>query len=209
MRTPHLAEGARRAYLDGELSPLAALRCAWHLRRCVECRAAVEEERRLERRSAELVACLELGIDVEDGWQRFSTLSGGVWPRRARTVWPATGIAALALLIAAVLLAPGGWREGRTGARADVTAQDVCCWDLDGGGPGDDGVFTLSREGQVVACVILYDDVDASRTLSRPDVVRFVSRSGDCGSVKTSWQEQEPMVGLTLTMDGAAAPLRR
>jgi len=202
MSRAHPADGVLRAYVDGELSPLATLRCAWHLRRCASCRAALAEERRLERHASELIARLGVGVDVDEAWQRFSALYGP-GPRRALSAWPAVGIAAVVVLTAVVLLAPRTRAGDGSGGPAAVTAQDVCCWDLDGGGPGDDGVFTLSRRGQVVACVIVYDDIDASRSLSDPDVVRYVSRPGDCGKMmKSSWRNEPPIAGPVLAVHG-------
>ena len=186
MNTAHLAEGILHAYIDGELSALASLRCAWHLRRCAACRAALEEERRLERGTADLVARLGFGIDVDEGWQRFRALSAGVRRRRALTAWPALGMAAVALLTAIVLLQPEKRSGSGMGTAAGLSAQDVCCWNLDGGGPGDDGVFTLSREDQIVACVIVYDDIDGSETLTTADVIRYVSNPRACGRSRTT-----------------------
>jgi hypothetical protein len=180
MKRQHPAEGVLRAYLDGELSPFAALRCAWHVRRCGSCRARLEEERRVAQRAAHLVSRLALRVDIDDRWERVKVLSG-IPARRRLPAWPALGIAAVALLTTIVVVAPDGWRAGAGIGRATLRAQDVCCWDLDGGGPGDDGVFTLSRVGEVVACVILYDDIDGSGDLTAPDVIRYVSDPRVCG----------------------------
>ncbi len=196
MTRAHPANGTLHAYLDGELPPLAALRCAWHVRRCAACRATLEEQRRLDQRATDLMSHLGVGIDVGDGWQRFRALSSGVRPRRSLASRPAIGVAAAALLVAAALIIP---RQpgGGSGSPTDVRAQDVCCWDLDGGGPGDDGIFTLSREGEVVDCVILYDDVDANGRLTEADVIRYVSNPRMCGRRSVAGSLQ-PAVALML-----------
>jgi hypothetical protein len=64
---------------------------------------------------------------------------------------------------------------------AAVSRRDLCCWDLDGGGRGDDGVLTLSRAGEQVDCVVLYDDVDGSNSLTPGDIIRYVSSAEACG----------------------------
>lgn len=53
-------------------------------------------------------------------------------------------------------------REGALGA-----------W-LDGGGPPDDGLFTLSGPREQVAMVIVYEDTDGARKLTPRSVVRYV-----------------------------------
>jgi hypothetical protein len=73
----------------------------------------------------------------------------------------------------------------RSGARPSVAVngsghQDICCWDLDGGGRSDDGVMTLSSAGELLDCVVLYDDVDRSRSFTDGDAVRYISRPESC-----------------------------
>lgn len=196
----HPTDGALRAYLDGELASHARLRALWHLRHCRACRAALEEQRALGRRTAALLAQGERDVDVGEGWQRFLALSAGA--RVLRQVRPGV-VSRLAppRLVASLLLAGGlaaglvvakSWRQGGTapppvgfGAAAEsattALVRDTCCWDLDGGGRGDDGVFTRSRAGEVVECVVLYDDVDRSGRLTASDVIRYVSDAGACG----------------------------
>jgi hypothetical protein len=164
----HLPEPVLRAYLDEELDWPRAATCALHLRRCTACAAALEELRALDQRTSTLLA-------------RVSSTS---WPARARRLaarrraarWPlglgALGVAAASLVYVASIPA------GRPGGVAGV--RDVCCWDLDGGGLGDDGIFTRSRDGQVVECAIVYDDADASRSLTPADVVRAMPTAAGC-----------------------------
>lgn len=73
-------------------------------------------------------------------------------------------------LVAAALLSL------RRGAGAEV--RNVCCGDHDAGGPRDDGLLTLSRPGEDVATVVIYEDRDASGDLSPGDLIRFVSQRG-------------------------------
>ena len=72
----------------------------------------------------------------------------------------AAGVAALAFGLPALL-----WRP-------EVTV-DRCCYDLDGGGSADDGVRIVARRDAEVRQLLVYEDVDGSRTLTRGDVVRL------------------------------------
>ena len=50
---------------------------------------------------------------------------------------------------------------------------DRCCYDLDGGGPADDGALIVAeRDGRVLRLSV-YEDRDASGTLTAPDTVRL------------------------------------
>ena len=53
--------------------------------------------------------------------------------------------------------------------------RDACCGDHDGGDRPDDGLLTLSRRGEHVDVVIVYEDVDRSGTFTPGDIVRYVS----------------------------------
>jgi len=50
---------------------------------------------------------------------------------------------------------------------------DRCCQDLDGGGRADDGLLVLSRNGEQVRRLTIYEDRDGSRSFSAADTVRF------------------------------------
>jgi len=74
--------------------------------------------------------------------------------------------------IAAVLVAGVGvalW----VGQRNRGITMDHCCYDLDGGGSTDDGVLVVTRGGQAVRRIAVYEDRDSSRSLTAGDVVRF------------------------------------
>jgi hypothetical protein len=87
-----------------------------------------------------------------------------VAPSRLRrpSLW---AIAAGLLLTATV----GGWLADR----ARYTTIDHCCFDLDGGGPADDGVLVVSTRGEAIRRIAIYEDRDGSRSLTPADVVRF------------------------------------
>jgi len=162
MRDTHPAEHVLREYLDGELDWPRATACALHLRRCAACRAALEELRELDLRASELLS-------------RVGAAAPPAGARRAhRLRWP-LGIGAFAAALLVLYLSPARPPVGEGSG-----TNDVCCFDLDGGGRGDDGVFTRSSDGEVVECVILYDDVDRSRSLTLADVVRSVSGGDAC-----------------------------
>lgn len=163
MRDTHPAEQVLREYLDGELDWPRATTCALHLRRCAACRAALDELRDLDLRASELLSRVNDAAPGDAGGRR---------PRRVR--WP-LGIGAVAAALLLFYLSPARSPVGR----GDGT-NDVCCFDLDGGGRGDDGVFTRSSDGEVVECVILYDDIDRSRSLTLADIIRSVSGGDTC-----------------------------
>ena len=51
---------------------------------------------------------------------------------------------------------------------------DRCCQDLDGGGHADDGIVVVTRRGDVVRYLTIYEDLDGSGDFSPGDPVRFV-----------------------------------
>ena len=61
----------------------------------------------------------------------------------------------------------------RTGQAKVV--RDVCCADHDAEGPPDDGLLALNISKPATRVLVMYDDVDRSRSLSRGDLVRWVS----------------------------------
>jgi hypothetical protein len=50
---------------------------------------------------------------------------------------------------------------------------DRCCFDLDGGGFADDGIAIVTRAGENVRRLTIYEDRDHSGTLTAADTVRF------------------------------------
>lgn len=54
---------------------------------------------------------------------------------------------------------------------------DRCCFDLDGGGPADDGALIIAERDGRVHRLTVYEDRDASGSLTSPDTVRL-ERSG-------------------------------
>ena len=181
----HLSDGTLRALADHELALIARLVCSAHLARCVRCRGTLEATRAEVRRTHELLSILERPVDTEEGWYRVTgSLPGaGTSARRpsgARSVWLAWGVAAMLAFVAGVLAierVDGGPSVAVSGAGH----QDVCCWDLDGGGLSDDGVMTVSRAGELLDCVVLYDDIDRSRSFTGSDAIRYISRPESCG----------------------------
>jgi len=177
MRDTHPDERTLRAYVDGELGWRRLALCAAHLRRCSDCRAAVEEQRQLDRRASGLLARLAVAPDREVGWRRVDAERPIRRPTSPLVALgaPAFGALGIGLLVGTALPRPAADRVS-----ADGRTKDVCCWNLDGGPQGDDGVVTVSTAGEAVACVILYDDVDGSHSFSDGDVVRFATASGLC-----------------------------
>ena len=50
---------------------------------------------------------------------------------------------------------------------------DRCCFDLDGGGPRDDGILVVAERDARVHRLQVYEDLDGSHRLSPGDVVRL------------------------------------
>ena len=74
--------------------------------------------------------------------------------------------------IAAVLVVGVGialWVQQRSRA----ITMDRCCYDLDGGGSADDGVLVVTRGGEAVRRIAVYEDRDHSGSLTPGDIVRF------------------------------------
>jgi len=54
-----------------------------------------------------------------------------------------------------------------------VYTVDRCCQDLDGGGDADDGLVVVSRRGEAVHRLAVYEDLDGSGSFTPGDIVRF------------------------------------
>ena len=81
-----------------------------------------------------------------------------------------TATAAAALLTAGAALAFAGFIPVPRGA---VVTVDRCCYDLDGGGPADDGVLVRAQRDSKVHRLRVYEDVDGSRSFTPGDLVRL------------------------------------
>ena len=85
------------------------------------------------------------------------------WRRHLATAAAALLAAGAALAYAGFIPMPG---------RAVVTV-DRCCYDLDGGGPADDGVLVLAERDSKVHGLRVYEDLDGSRSFTPGDLVRL------------------------------------
>jgi len=157
-RDAHPAEGELRAYLDGELSSFAAMRVALHTRRCTPCARAVSDLRALDARAASL---LHAFMPHPVGRRRRD--------RRALALALATVVASAA----AMALWMGATPTTHASASGEYRVHDVCCFNLDGGAHADDGMLTVSRAGEVVDCVLLYEDRAGLRRFAQRDPLRF------------------------------------
>jgi hypothetical protein len=166
----HLSDGVLRAYLDHEVGPAQSLRYALHLRRCADCRARRDQLQQMADRVSQLI-----GAAFEDrGGLRQPT-------RRYRRFGQGMSAAAAAVVVAVAILALHRQPSTHTHLAAGTRVEDICCFNLDGGTRGDDGLVTVSRAGQVVDCVVLYEDQAGTRAFSHRDPVRFVSQPAGCG----------------------------
>ena len=166
----HLSDGGLRAYLDHEIGPAQALRYALHLRGCADCRARRDELQQLANRVSHLIGAV------------FEDRSGLRQPsRRYSRFWQGISAAAAAAVAAVAILALHRQPSTHTRVAAGTRVEDICCFNLDGGARGDDGLVTVSRAGQVVDCVVLYEDQAGTRAFSHRDPVRFVSQPAGCG----------------------------
>ncbi len=166
-RTPdrHLSDGAIRAYLDGELGAARRATAKIHLRRCATCQRALDGIRKQSDHVADLLSLARARSAATRRRPAFRT-----------TASLAAASAIGAVLTLAVYRLPA--THSRTTGGASV--HDVCCFNLDGGAQRDDGMLTVSRAGQVVDCVVLYEDRAGTRAFSTRDPVRFVSQPEGC-----------------------------
>ncbi len=94
---------------------------------------------------------------------------------------PAISFVAIATLSAAtagILVSYGPLARPRLVAQAQI--KDVCCFDLSGGSNMNDGIVTVSRSGQAVDCVIVYEDRARTRAFAAGDPLLFLSRKKEC-----------------------------
>lgn len=91
------------------------------------------------------------------------------------------GTAAAALGVGAVagfaLSATGAQAQGGGAApqqQSAATLVDRCCFDLDGGGKSDDGVFSVTLKGDVLLALI-YEDPDGNKTFEGKDEIKAAS----------------------------------
>ena len=78
--------------------------------------------------------------------------------------------AAAALLTAGAALAFAGFIPLPGVAMVTV---DRCCYDLDGGGPADDGVLVLAQPDSKVHRLRVYEDMDGSGSYTAGDLIRL------------------------------------
>ena len=157
-RNVHPAEGDLRAYLDGELSSFAALRVALHMRRCRACADAAAELRTLDARASSLLRAFTPGRTP-----RASRHRRGI----------GFALATLVSAAAAIALWMGASPTTHATASGVYRLHDVCCFNLDGGEHADDGMLTVSRAGEVVDCVLLYEDRAGTKRFAQRDPLRF------------------------------------
>jgi hypothetical protein len=172
----HPSDGTLQAYLDGELDARATVRCAVHLRRCPSCRRAIGHLRDDSERVATLLGAV--GTLGAFGGLGTPGSAGRGRRRRLSFIGASVGVAAAGILSFALLHRPES-SPGRLANGARV--QDVCCFNLDGGTRRDDGMLTVSRPGQVVDCVVLYEDQAGRGVFVPGDPVRYTSQSAACG----------------------------
>jgi len=90
------------------------------------------------------------------------------------------GTAAVALGVGAVagFALSGSMAQAQAGkapqAASAVTLVDHCCFDLDGGGKGDDGVFSVTLKGDVLLALI-YEDPDGNKKFEDKDEIKAAS----------------------------------
>lgn len=103
-----------------------------------------------------------LGPELAGRVRRGERSKGVVPPRRI----PAALWAAAAALIVCVV---GAWLT-QPAPRLTI---DRCCYDLDGGGPADDGVLLLAERDAEIHRLRIYEDLDGSGGYTTGDPVRL------------------------------------
>ncbi len=140
------------------------------------------------RQVASLIRRSSSPVGSDSGWERLVARSAERTARVGERPAYWTLVAALGLVTGAFLFAalraavrPGATSELLGLVRdaqaypASTLLRDACCGDHDGGNHSDDGLLTLSRPGETVTVVIVYEDVDQSGTFTRGDIVRYTS----------------------------------
>ncbi len=174
----HPSDGAWRAYLDGEVSPLRRLQLRRHVGACSDCRARLDDVGAAGDRTSLLLSDLSPRMDVQDSWERlYAVTRWAAGRRRSRaSAFVAGGLSAAALAAAVLLVHPAPTRLlGRlhgVGTFSDVL--DDCCFTNDAA--TREGVFTLQLTGAETPLQVHYLDADGSGTFSPGDVVRSVSQ---------------------------------
>jgi len=184
----HPTEGQLQSLLDCELPPLREIVVRAHLLRCQTCRARIDAARETTSMVGSLIRRSTPVVDRVSAWNRFVVLSGGRAERRSRTTarWPSAAVLVVATAVLLAVFLRGNSPEAAGGdafalvreAQAHPASgllRDACCSDHDGGDRADDGLLTLSRPGEKVTVVIVYEDIDHSGTFTRGDIVRYVS----------------------------------
>jgi hypothetical protein len=72
------------------------------------------------------------------------------------------------------IAALGGIAFPASSSAQEVKIVDRCCFDLDGGGEADDGIFVISRGGTDILVAIIYEDPDKDKKFDDRDIVRAV-----------------------------------
>lgn len=162
----HLSAGQIREYLDGEIRGLSAVRYGLHLAICRRC---AQRRRSVKARGSTVSVLLELA-GTPSGRPRARALSA--------PAMSALAIAALSAATAGLLFSHGPFARTSIADRPQV--KDLCCFDLDGGVKLDDGIVTVSRAGQVVDCVVVYEDRAGTRAFAAGDPLLFLSHKRAC-----------------------------
>lgn len=202
----HPSDGMLRAMADGQLSLPRRIATTLHIFRCRRCRDALESVRYDARRAGRLLGMLDGPVDTETAWHRIEARYPELRPRERTT--PTSGSARLAWAVAAVFalatltLAAERLRPGSPVMVGDTGHQDICCWDLDGGGRSDDGVMTRSSAGELLDCVVLYDDLDRSRSFTPGDAVRYISRPESCAPFTSRLDPAMHLDGFAMLASG-------
>jgi hypothetical protein len=79
------------------------------------------------------------------------------------------------VLAAVFVLRPPGESSIPARGLPEAALQDLCCWDLDGGGPADDGVLAVVLPREQVVALTIYEDGNGSGGLSDRDPIRYAS----------------------------------
>lgn len=104
-----------------------------------------------------------LGAEIEGRVQRGEGPNPAL--TRRRQYWPAAAAAILIIAASsAILLRPGAMPDREV---------DRCCVDFDGGEDHDDGVVVTLDGQDRIKSLVLYEDVDGSRSRTEGDIVRF------------------------------------
>jgi hypothetical protein len=95
---------------------------------------------------------------------------------QSRSLIIGTAVAALGVGLALGLVLGGDDLQAQAGGaqQSAATVVDRCCFDLDGGGKADDGIFSVNLKGEMLLALV-YEDPDGNKKFEDRDEIKAAS----------------------------------